>query len=909
MSTRISSAGLTARMLRRRPGPALVVTALSILLAIGVAVVPAVLQTLGDRVVREAVADLSPGERDLEATAPGQPAVGPGETDLPPEVAAVWGAFDASLADVRAGIASPLGPLVAPAEYYTRSGEMSVQERRTDTLTFLMDPRFADRAVLVDGAWPRYAPVLEREDGALDVPVVEIALSVASAEAMDWPVGETRTVAWAQGPIPVRLVGTFEAAPGTADYWYHAPSVLSPQIVYNDLIPFPTAAALIAPEYLVGVPLTGGGTTTVWYPLDPATMAASDATEVAAQLRAFTANAVRVGDGAAALGAVEVLSFDTSAVDALEQALGTQSAMTAVFALTASGPAGAAVAVLAVACRVIARGRRSALALLSARGASAGRLRALQAWHGVWFGTVPALVAGGAVIAGTTVLSGAVSAAAVLGVLAVAVAPPVILAAIPPPGPRLGEEVSAEPTPAQRRRRLVVEAGVILLAFLAAAALVSDALAGERVGSGPVGSVLVLLVPLLAALVGCVVALRLYPLPLRALFTRLRRSHGLTGFLGAARSLREGAAGVAPVLALLIGVSSATMSGVLLGSIQHEIDSSAHSVVGADLQIGRADLTDEALERIASVPGVAQVAPVGSVTRTTLRGTGGDQLLVTMLVVDPDLIAAVQDPAYPLVPAGADLGAPGGTIPLVLAELTSSQLDGATDVFVNARDAEVTAVSSVSAPQGITDVWAVISADRVADIVHRAPAVRNAYLRLDAGADAAAVAASVRDIVGEGATVLTAATMADELSQRTGTTAIRIALLSATAAAALFGALAVMLSLVLSAAARDRLFGLLRALGAPARVGRGLAWWELWPPLTASVLVGLVVGLAVPALLLATVDFGVFVDAQPAYHLDPLLLGGAILGFLALTAVFTVAALALSRRVRATAALRQSQEG
>lgn len=902
MSARITSAGLTARMLRRRPGPGIVVALLSIVLAVVVATVPVVLQVLDDRVVREAVASLSPGERDLEATAAGFPAVGapPG---TPADLSPTWGAFDSSLEAVREGLRSPLEPLVGAAEYYTRSVEIPVSGRRTDALTFFMDPRYQQRASLTAGAWPAYHPFTD-DDGAVLMPTVELALSVASAEAMNWPLGEVRTVASAQGETAVRLVGTFEPAPGSEDYWYHAPSVIIPQIEYNDLVPFPTAAAIISPDYLGQFPL-GGGTTTVWYPFEPATMAASDTNRVAAQLRTFTANAVPVGGGGD-LGTVQSLRFDTSAIGTLGQALDTQAAMAAVFAITASGPAGAAVAVLAVACRVIARSRRPTLGLLSARGASNSRLRALQAWHGFWFGSIPALVAGGAVVVAT---GGAPSLLAIVGVLVVAVAAPVILAVIAPPGPRLSEEVAGEPTRAQRRRRLVLEAVVIALALLAAAALVSDALAGERVGSGAAASALVLFVPLLGALVGCIVALRLYPFPLRALLSRLRRSRGLTGFLGAARSLREGAVGIAPVLALLIGVSSATMSGVLLGSIQHEIDSSARSAVGADLQIARAELTADALERLADIPGVAGVAPIGSVTRITLRAPGGDHALSTVLVVDPDEIAAVQDPDYPLVPAGADLDAGGGSTPIVLSTLTSSQLGDEAKVTVDGEPGTVTGVSRMSAPQGITDVWSVVSASRVADITHRAPDQRNAFVRFAPGADSAAVAAAVREVVGQDATILTAATMTDELSDRTGTAAIRIALLAATAAAALFGALAVMLSLVLSAPARDRLFGLLRALGAPATVGRGLAWWELWPPLAASVVVGLVVGLAVPALLLATVDFGVFVDADPAYHLDPLLLGGAILGFLALTAVFTVAALALSRRVRATAVLRQSQEG
>jgi putative ABC transport system permease protein len=909
MRVRVTSSALTARMLRRRAGSGLVVALLSLLLAAAVAAVPIVLGVLGDRVAQEAVASLSPGERDVEASAAGVPPLGaapPAEVDMPETVAAQWGLFDSDLEGVRQDQPEPLRGILAPARYVVRSSEFGVDAHPQDKLTLMTDPRFQDEAVLTTGSWP--LPREASADGSADpfTQPMEVALSEPTAADMSWPVGETRYLIVGAMRVPVTLVGLFAAAAGSEDYWYHVPSVLLPKRVYSDLVLFPTGTAVLAPEALATMPFSDSRTT-VWYPLVPDELTAAEVPQVTAQLRAMTAGAVPVGTGD--IGTVQSLSFDTAAIPTLEHALDTQSAMAAVFVLTASGPAGAAIAVLAVACRVIARNRRPALALLAARGASAGRLRAMQAWHGVWFGTLPAVLGGAGILAATALAGRAVPAIGILAVVVVAALPPVILGAIAPPGPRLEDEVPGEPTRRQRRRRLAVELVVVVVALLAAAALVSAVVAGDRVGSsGSAASALALFVPLLAALVGCVVALRVYPIPLRALLARLRRGRRLTGFLGAARSVRESAVGIAPVLALIIGVSSAATSGVLLGSIQHEIDTSARAAVGADIQLGRADLTDERIAEIERVPGVAGVAPIGSVTRITLRGQGGAQVLATLLAVDPAEIAAVQDPEVPLVPPGSDLDAEG-TLPVVLAALTSSQLDGATDISVNGEKGAVTGVSQLAGLQGITDVWAVIADSRLEQVTREAAQPRNAFVRVSPGADAAAVSDGIRSIVGADATILTTATMRDELTQRTGTAAIRWALIVATAAAALFGALAVVLSLVLSAPARDRLLGLLGAVGAPRRVGRGLVWWELWPPLTAAVVVGIAVGLAVPALLLATVDFGVFVDAEPAYHLDPVLLAVAVAGFLALTAVLTAVALMLSRRVRAASVLRQTQEG
>ena len=168
--------------------------------------------------------------------------------------------------------------------------------------------------------------------------------------------------------LTLRLAGTFDAAPGSDDYWYHVPSALTPHIRYIDLQPYTTGAAVLAPEALELVKALGRGTTQAWYPLDPAELSATDAETVVAQLRAFTANPVPVANDDAPPGSIERMTFTTSTIDTLETALATQSAMAAVFAITASGPVGAAVALIVAACRVIARSRRAEFALLSARG-------------------------------------------------------------------------------------------------------------------------------------------------------------------------------------------------------------------------------------------------------------------------------------------------------------------------------------------------------------------------------------------------------------------------------------------------------------------------------------------------------------------------------------------------------------
>ncbi len=164
------------------------------------------------------------------------------------------------------------------------------------------------------------------------------------------------------GGIAVRLVGTFDAAAGSEDYWYHAPSVLIPQIVYNDLVLYlrPRRSSLGEPVVLPA----RRGPPPARYPFEPATMAASDTDDGRGAVRTFTANAVTVGDGAAASGRCSrCASTPPRSSHARPGPRCTQAAMAeAAVRDHRVGAAGAAVAVLAVACCVIARSRRPGLA-------------------------------------------------------------------------------------------------------------------------------------------------------------------------------------------------------------------------------------------------------------------------------------------------------------------------------------------------------------------------------------------------------------------------------------------------------------------------------------------------------------------------------------------------------------------
>lgn len=915
MSSRTS---LNGRMLRDRPGGSLLLAVLCFVLALVCAVVPFALAALSNQTVSAAADALAPGARDVEANASGFPQSGSADADLPDEIAEVWGTFDARLESIRTDVEDPLESLMGAAQYVARTEPMFAVEG-VDNLNLVglaVDPRFTERAVLAEGAWPVAPQSLAPGITDTAVDPVEIALSVRTAAELEWAVGEVRGA-----PFAMRLSGTFEAAEGADDYWYHVPSVLTPRMWIDNAGLYINATGFLDPRALE---LLQGwqGATAVWYPLDADGMKAADAPEVVQQLRTFTANSFSVGSQSAGLGGVLSLTFRTETIAAIDAALATSRAMVAVVALTASAPIGVSVAVVLLACRIVSRGKRGALALLAARGASPIDARVTLALHGAVFGVVPALLGAAVAIVIARVLGVPFTPAALVGPALVAILPVLIFWFTPPPPAGVRDDSIGEAAPGRSQRRLAAarDGVLIVLTLLATAALVSQALSGSRVGSagtraaGAGADLLLAAVPLLWALVGCVIALRLYPLPLRALFATYSRGPDLVGFLGSARSLRDRAVGAAPVLALVIGMSSAVTSGVMLGSIQNGIDATARSEVGADLQISRADLSPAMIDELGTIDGVDEVAPISSAIGAYVR-SGRDLAVMTVLFGDPALIQAVQDPGYRLIAPEIDLST-DGAIPLVISargagaiELSSG--DVPVEVTLEGAPARIDGISAALAPAGIAPNWVLADPRHEERLLgERTAPTTAALVALAPGADSDAVTAAVREIVGEDAGITTPAARAAELSSGSGASAIRVALIASTVGVALLVALTVMLTLALGSRGRDRTIALLRVLGAPPRTGRALVGWELWPGVIAALIVGTAVGLALPVLLLWAVDLRAFTGSTTlAYHLDPLLLGAATIGFVALVALFTTIALALSRRVRAVSLLRAGQEG
>lgn len=931
MSRRVSTRALVAHHIRSGLGGTGIVAALVAVLAFLATVAPIALGIMGDAALRDRLDGLAPTERDVVSENPGGFPQVP-YTAVPLTTDEVWGGFQQAVEGIRGGADAPLPDTLQPARMITTSRDNQVLESRTQALTVAFDPGYEDEIRVTEGRLPEAAvttltppPELGGEansatqvilpeptgsglidpESGLEVPLYNRIEAVASTDAaaeVDWKVGEVRTIGMLSMPVEVVLVGLFEAVDPKADYWQHVPSVLTPKI-FDDgnraRVVTPTVYA--APASLVADGLGGTYATKVWYPIDTATIDGEDAEQTVAALNKLTAVSHTVAESSGG-GGILALRFDADITTEIEYALAQEASTAAVIAMIVAGPVGVAIAVLVLGCRLILEGRRAGLRLLSARGASLAQLRRLLAVEGVLAGTVPAVVgAVAAVLVGTLVLGATPGVAGLVPAIVLALAPIGILLVL---APSVAErQVRADLGQRGSRLRLISEG---VLAGLAAVALVLLFVRGYSDGV----DLLLAATPLLLALVACLVTLRLYPMPLRAVLGRARAGAGADAFLGSARALREPSIGLVPVLALVVGVSVAVSSGVLLSVLQTGITEAARAQVGADVRITGASFTRDQLDRLAEVEGVADATGISGAEPAKLD-IDGVKRGTSVFVVDAADLRAVQGDGPGMLPPGVSLEPGASPMPLVASGAAADLIGDAEPLDVDGVDAEVAGITRGPVPIGTRENWVAIDSSYAEDVLGRDPTDRTVLVRLDEGVAVSAVEDDLRAVVGADVRVDTPDEIADRIGSGPAVQGVRWALLAATAVAALLSALAIVMTLALASGPRARVLALLRTLGAPRRSATSLAVWEIGPPAVAAVVAGALFGAVVPFVVLAAVDLRPFTGSPlaPAYRLDPGILLLTLGGFLALAALLTAIALLVSRRIRAAGALRNVEEG
>jgi putative ABC transport system permease protein len=710
---------------------------------------------------------------------------------------------------------------------------------------------------------------------------VEAAVTTGTAASLGLAAGSVVRLPRDGGPLAVRITGILQPRSPERAYWSVEPLLRTPELTARDTAGAPRyfwSAALLLPPASAPALLGTGGEPQAFWRIAPGTghLTAGDAPA----LRAAVASLSGGPDLTAmrrTLGPTAVV--DTRLGELLASYDAMRSAVGPVVAVAAFGTGTVAVVVLAMAGGLAAARRRDELALLRSRGGSlrgiGGRLLAETAVVAVPAAALGLLLAVWLVGSGPVGYAGAGAAAVAL----VACAALPLRAVYPLRRPEVGggrdDLVAARPS----RRRTVAELTLLVLAVGAVVALRQgprgrgDAQGDGVLGGGALGGdvpagaaqdpggVLTGAAPVLVALVAALVLVRLYPVPLRWLARPARRLRGVVGALSLARAARSSAAGVLPLLALLVALTTAAFGGSVLAGMAAARDEAAVLATGADARVAgaaeAAPLPPALVEAVRGVPGVREAVPVQVEYGVPLAARPGvpGSMSVTLIGVDPEAYAAL-----------ARRGGRGGFRPADLAR--TGPPDGGREpllpAIVSPSVAELT-----GSEQRLVQARAGTFRMRVAGVRERTPAVPGAdfivvnaahlayradtVLLVNGSMDGAELRAAVRPVGGGLSVLLRSQARAALVASPVQTGAERLYAL-AVAAGAGYAALALLLSLLHGTPGRVALLARLRTMGLSRRQARWLVGLEALPQALLAAVGGASAGWATVALLAPGVD-------------------------------------------------------
>jgi putative ABC transport system permease protein len=867
-------------------------------LALAAAAIPRSVDGFLDDALHYDAAGATAISRDASSLGDGAITGGAGEgAGMSEGASGFWGLLDDQLDELHELQPQPLRGALGRAAYTVVTAPEPVSISLPNSVSLGYDPRFFGRVTMVEGAEPAPGP-----STVAGGEPIEVVASTAVADALAWTVGGKYTMYLQYGfEQPVILSGLFEPKNADDPYWEHTTAALVPT-VDSRILPatingtvFANAAGFGALRHsLTDVPAPFTARSSIWYPIAPETIDSATTGELAQQLRKLASAGQRVS-----AAGESALLFRSNLPELLEEATARSSSSQAVLATILAGPIGLAVAIEALVARLAAARLRESLALLRARGASATQRRLLLALPALAVGV---LASGIGLVAALLLPGGDLGAGGVVAVVATALAPAALLVA-----------TGAGPERAVPGRsgllRLVAEA-VIVLAALASIASAVQRGNGETTGSSV--DLISAAVPLTLSLLGCVLTLRLYPVLLRRSLAASHRSRGIAAFLGTARALRAGSAGLVPVLAVLIGVSVAVFSGVLSATLVAGTQTAAESRVGADLAVDNVRLGPDELDTLRDIDGVAVAAGISSDVFHRLRPADVSQFPVTLVLVDPDDFAAAQRG----VPGALELpdldAADNGPVPLAVSIGVDAVTAGETEAELDFAAVTIVGSPLAGAFFNTSQNWVIGDIANAEALDYPSPVVTNQVLvKLSPGASVDRVRSDIARVTGADAEFSTPADVVAERSANPAVGGIRTAVVLAILGAGLLSATALALTTVLDGRSRRASLTLLATLGLGRRQARRTVAWELAPLSAVGLVVGVLLGAALSAITLATVNLRPFTAGtdQPAVVVDPLLMLAIVGGFVLLLATTVVAgAWQATRPARARAAASTASE-
>jgi putative ABC transport system permease protein len=834
--------------------------------------------------------------------------------------------------EVHELLPAPLAALVSEQAWTIETGRWRMAEIEGDPafMRLRIQPDAAERISLVDGRWPTGEtgeiedPLSVNEPAVRHLTVFEVAVAAPAAERLSLELGQIVTLpADTTDPlvgrndelrIAAQIVGTYEVNDEDDPWWLGSTDLAQPTIRFAGGDNFNIdVTGLLAPEAYPAYMLE---TALLHAPLrytfrnyvDPVRLDASHVDALLPELRrleaALPSTVVRPN---------QETGLRTGLRAILDGFVGRWTSASAILTVGAIGPATVAAGALGLVAVLAAQRRRSALALARGRGASLGQVIAAVVAEGLLMGVPAASLAVAAAllfIPADPVRASLIGAAAVAAVVVVLL----VLATMPAlSGPSFGPARDASVPRRPSARRLLFEGLVVVLAVGGALLLRERGVRGaSSTGQLAAADPFVAAVPALLGVAAGLIAIRLYPYPMRFLAWLARRRRDLVPVLAMRHSAQGGGAPI--LIALLATAAIGAFSSAVLLHIDRGAAAAAWREVGADYRIesvssslGR-DFDAAALPGVeasavawsgfvAIGPGAVRVEFIALSASTydeVVTGTPADPGLPVDLFADaPDVIPVVVSRSVDEDPGGVHVG---DTFPLIIQAYSFEAR------VVGIRD-DLPALTSGGS-------FVIASRDQLKARFPGAPLVPSmAFLKAPPDAEPAIreklatdfpVGLALRSRAAEAAAIRTSPTSQAVVA------GITLAALVAVA----YAILAIAAALALAGASRAVEVAHLRTLGLTNRQAAGLVIAEHGPTVVAAFAAGLGLGLGMFLALRQGLGLEALVGsaAEVPLAIEPLHLGLVFGGIVAVVVLGLILGTLMQRGAAPVAAVRRGFE-
>ena len=668
--------------------------------------------------------------------------------------------------------------------------------------------------------------------------VVQAAVTTATAARFGLRVGARLDA----GPVQLVITGIIRPANPAAAFWSEDPMAAGPARTQGSAaqLPYRIGAVFIGPAALplIESRLGTGEMQVTWvYAAALGRLTAGQASGLEASLGSLVSSGATVI--IPRLGSSVTVTISSRIPSILSPFIAGENAVAPALELLYVSLAVIGAVVVLLGARLVAQRRAAELTLMRARGAALYQL----GWLMLRASVVIAAAAGAAAAAlaiGLTPGDGDAAGWWLASItIAVTLAGAVLISVVPQ---RVAAPVTGRPErrAAGRRpaaRRIVVETALVAVAIGGLVVLRNQGLSSGNSGLYTSAA------PVLIAIPVAVVLLRCYPLLARELARIAGMSRGVVAFVGLARATRIPPGATLPAFALVLVLAMVAFPDMVSTSVTRSQVAASWQQVGADavIQAPPGQAITPALQRqISSVPGVVSTA-TGVIDAGSL--SAGTELSV--MFADPARYAAVIDgapgPRFPLaaLSGNAERGPAGAIVPAV-ATAAAAQLVGTAPTRVSVGTSTITirlagrtGVPGVPGAPGVaTGVVLVVPLQALGP--NPGP---NVMLVAGPGLDAPRLSAAVRRAL-PGASVTLRAPALAALTTAPVPQAAQTALTQGMATAAGFGALVLLLSLLLTAWTRDMTLARLATMGLRRWQAQLLQATETLPPVVAAALGG-----------------------------------------------------------------------